>query len=329
MPFNATGAGGNKVVPMYGGGQVPNPANVKLVTSAPSTSNVDSSIGTLAIIPSSGAAYLCVKNTGVTVTWEQLGLSTGSVGSLTGTSGGAVTPTAGNINILGTANQIVFTGSGSTLTASFSGPYTPATFTAHGVLVGESTSSIAALAAGTTGQVLIGSTGADPAFGAIGVNSGLTVHGVLLAENNSAFVATAAGTTGQVLTGVTGADPTWANLPTFNIVDNTSGTVGSPTAATVNTKYIADQASVVTGFLLPASATLGQTITILGNGPGGWQIQQNANQAIKLNAQTTTTGTGGSLSSTNRYNAVTLQCIVAGASTIWNAAEVSGSLTFV
>lgn len=39
--------------------------------------------------------------------------------------------------------------------------------TAHGVLVGEGTSAIVATAAGSNGQVLLGSTGADPAFAAL------------------------------------------------------------------------------------------------------------------------------------------------------------------
>ncbi|WP_146075182.1 hypothetical protein [Burkholderia anthinoferrum] len=39
------------------------------------------------------------------------------------------------------------------------------TLTTHGVLVGEGTAAINQLAVGTTGQVLVGATGADPAFG--------------------------------------------------------------------------------------------------------------------------------------------------------------------
>ena len=329
MPFNATGSRGNKVVPFYAGGQVVNPANVLLKTAAPSSTNVDTPVGTIWINTSAGTPYIAVKVSGSTITWDQLGLSTGTVGSLTGDSGGAIDPTASNIYLLGTANQITSIGSGSTITFSLIGPYTPATYTAHGVLLGEGTSSIVATTAGSTGQVLIGSTAADPAFGALGVNSGLTNHGVLLAQNNSAFVATANGATGTVLAGVTGADPTFQNIPALNIVDNTTGTVGSPTAMTINTTYISDQASAITGFILPATATVGSEITIIGNGPGGWQIQQNANQAIKFGSQTTTIGTGGSLSSTNRYNGVTLTASVGGASTIWSINDFSGTLTFV
>ena len=44
-----------------------------------------------------------------------------------------------------------------------------ATLTNHGVLVGAGTSAITQLAVGSTNQVLLGSTGADPAFGALPV----------------------------------------------------------------------------------------------------------------------------------------------------------------
>jgi hypothetical protein len=117
-------------------------------------------------------------------------------------------------SVTGTANQILASPTVGSVVLSLIGPYTPSTYTAHGVLVGEGTSSIVALAVGTTGQVLIGATGANPAFGALGVNSGLTAHGVLLGEGNSAIVATAAGTTGQVLTATTSADPAFAALGT-------------------------------------------------------------------------------------------------------------------
>ena len=173
----------------------------------------------------------------------------------------------------------------------------------------------------------INSVGANPivvANGGTGLAT-LTAHAVYVGAGTSAPTALAVGTTGQVLTANSSADPSWVNLPAFNVVDST----GTTQAMAVNTKYVSDHASALVIFTLPATATLGQTMSVIGNGPGGWQINQNASQAIKLNGQTTTTGTGGSLSSTNRYNAVTLQCVVAGASTIWNAAEVSGALTVV
>ncbi len=303
----------------------------------------------------------------INATWVVDASSTGDVTQLTGDSGTA-TPLAGSIAISGTANQVLTTAAANAVTLSLIGPYTPATYTAHGILIGEGTSSIVAAAVGTDGQVMTGNSAADPAFAAIGTKSGLTAHGmllaegagafvatavgtdgqvmtgnsaadpafaaigtksaltahgVLLAEGASAFVATAVGATGQVLAGVTGADPAWVNLPAFNVVDVT----GSSQAMAVNTKYISDAASGVVAFTLPTTATLGQTITVLGNGPGGWSIAQNASQVIKQNASTTTAGTGGSLSSTNRYNCVVLQCNVTN--TGWVISDASGNFTFV
>lgn len=294
----------------------------------------------------------------------------GTVNSVA-TGSGTATPAAGVITIAGTANQIATAGAGSTVTLSLVGPFTPATFTAHGILIGEGSSSIVAsavgtngqvltgntaadptfnaigtksgltahgvvlaenagafvaTAAGTTGQVLTATTGADPAFSAIGTGSGLTAHGVLLAEGSSAFAATAAGTTGQVLTAVTGADPVWSNSPASTVVDTTANTQ----AVTAGTTYISDAAAGLVVYTLPATAVIGARFSIVGNGPGGWQIAQNANQVIKLNANTTTVGVGGSVSSTNRYNSVVLVATVAGASTTWVIADTSGgALTFV
>lgn len=163
---------------------------------------------------------------GVTsATWITTGGGTGAVATLTGDTGTAI-PAAGNIKIAGTADQITTAASGSTVTLSLAGPYTPATYTAHGVLIGEGAGSIVATAAGTTGQVLIGSTGADPAFGALGVNSGLTAHGVLVGEGNSAIAALAVGATGTLLAGATGADPAFTGSPSV------SGSLTAGTAIT-------------------------------------------------------------------------------------------------
>ena len=87
------------------------------------------------------------------------------------------------------------------------------TLTAHGVLIGEGTSPVQVTAAGTNGQVLTGATGANPAFSALGTNSGLTAHGVLIGEGNSAIAATAVGATGTLLAGATGADPAFTASP--------------------------------------------------------------------------------------------------------------------
>jgi len=82
-----------------------------------------------------------------------------------------------------------------------------ATFTTHGVLVGEGTSAIVATATGTSGQALLSAgSGTDPSYGDLGVAHGgtgavtLGAHGVLLGEGTSPIVSVTTCTSGQVLT---------------------------------------------------------------------------------------------------------------------------------
>lgn len=88
------------------------------------------------------------------------------VETLTGNSGGPVSPTAGNINVVG-GNNISSAGAGSTLTVNVSGT------TNHAVQVGNATNSLTSLGVGSDGQVLIGATGANPAFATL-TSSSLT-----------------------------------------------------------------------------------------------------------------------------------------------------------
>lgn len=139
------------------------------------------------------------------------------------------------------------------------------TFTDHGVLVGSGTSPITPLAVGTNGQLLVGSTGADPVFadltssgstitvtgGAgtlnIDVTAPLTVanggtglttitdHGILLGSGTGAITPLGAATNGQIPIGSTGADPVLA-VPTngTNITWTTgAGTLQADLTATV------------------------------------------------------------------------------------------------
>lgn len=57
------------------------------------------------------------------------------------------------------------------------------TLTNHGVLIGQGTSAVAATAAGTTGQVLTATTGADPAFAALPATAPVDAQYVTLATN--------------------------------------------------------------------------------------------------------------------------------------------------
>lgn len=78
--------------------------------------------------------------------------------------------------IAGTTNQVAVSNgdgvSGNTV-VSLTGPHNYTTQTAHGPLLGQGTSAVAAMSAGTAGQVVVsGGSSADPAWGDVGVPAG-------------------------------------------------------------------------------------------------------------------------------------------------------------
>jgi len=105
----------------------------------------------------------------------------------------------------------------------------------------------------------------------------------------------------------------YPNLPSIG----TTQWVVATSAATmlVNTGYITNTANECI-LTLPTSCKVGDMFYIVGNGTanaGTWRVAQNANQRIVYLNTTTSLGTGGYLRSANnqRYNTVTLVCIVA------------------
>ena len=102
----------------YLGVTSPNPPTVIKATRAPTTQDANFPVGTIWVDTAGAANYMLVKVAGSTATWDENGAGVGVVATLTADTGGALNPTAGNINILGTANQISTTGAGSTITVS-------------------------------------------------------------------------------------------------------------------------------------------------------------------------------------------------------------------
>ncbi|WP_175803696.1 hypothetical protein [Burkholderia ambifaria] len=99
------------------------------------------------------------------------------------------------------------------------------TLTAHGVLVGEGTAAINQLAVGTTGQVLVGATGADPAFGSsVGA---LTFTGAITPSSTAGILGTTtndnanAGSVGEYQTntasGVALTNTVYTNVTTLSL----------------------------------------------------------------------------------------------------------------
>ncbi len=133
-----------------------NPCFPMYLTSAPTSQTIYApygivQIGQLAIVPSVGA-WICLgllaTISGLTANWQQTVSAAGDVLSVTGTDNQiSATPTTGNVVL------------------SLIGPYTPDTYTTHGVLLGAGTSSIVATTPGTAGQFLVSNgASADPTF---------------------------------------------------------------------------------------------------------------------------------------------------------------------
>ena len=101
---------------------------------------------------------------------------------------------------------------------------------------------------------------------------------------------------------------------------------GTQTISTYQGYFTNNGASLVT-FTLPSSATVDSFFRIGGYSSGGWTIAQNASQNIAFEGSTTTTGTGGSLSSTNANDCCTILCTVANTNFI--VVDAIGNLTVV
>lgn len=106
-----------QTTPYYGGGQVVNPADVIQVTGTPSSADIHHNLGTIAVQNSNGHAWVLSSKSGGTAGWEPIGGGALSIATLTGDSGGAISPVAGNITIAGGTN-LTTAGTAGTITVN-------------------------------------------------------------------------------------------------------------------------------------------------------------------------------------------------------------------
>jgi len=167
----------------------------------PATSDIDFPIGQLVVNESTNTIWGLTSKSAGLANWAALGSgTTGAVTTITGGSGGALSPTLGNINILGTASQITSAGAGSTITLSI-----PAAFIAPGSIVATTTvASTTTMVAGTgftatTGNIVASAGNISATLGSI--TAGTTVTGTTglvatsgnITATNGNVVLTAAG----------------------------------------------------------------------------------------------------------------------------------------
>lgn len=171
-------------------------------------------------------------------------------------------------SVTGTANQILATPTVGAVVLSLIGPYTPATYTAHGVLIGEGTGSIVATATGTSGQFLVSNgASADPTFQTAtpqltvttvaGTSQAMTSNHSYIANSASltTFTLPATSSVGDILQVVGSALNTGGWKITYSTGQIIWGPAGSSTVTTGNAASAAAAAQSVTLVCVVANTT--------------------------------------------------------------------------
>jgi len=242
--------------PYYGGGQVPSPANVKLTSGAPPTTLTPDHVGTIAIDNAAKNAYILTSKAGGIDTWD-IAAGSSSLDTLSGDTGTA-TPSAHNIKLAGTANEITTAAAGSTVTFTI-----PTTFIAPGSV--EVTTSLTV--DGVTADICDSNTASTVTIATgTGANTVNISTGNTAAGTNMVNILTGANLGGtNTLNLATGTGPKIVNVGGSGT--NTS-TVGSPglTALVLGSQDTTSSTTIYSGtggILIPGpSATANQTISI-------------------------------------------------------------------
>ena len=191
---------------------------------------------------------------------------TGVPNTLTGNTGGTISPVAGNINTIGTGS-ITIAGAGNTLTTQLTG------LTNHAVLVGAGTATITKVGPTATAGQILQSAGAaaDPVFSTATYPSTTTVNQILYSSSTNVVSGLATANRAVLTTGATGV-PVLTALTDGQII--IGSTAGAPAAASITSS---DGSITIT----PGSNSISLTVT------GGTTV-----------GKTITGNTGGALSPT-------------------------------
>ncbi len=169
--------------------------------------------------------FLASNGTAAFPSWQYV--SGSGIHLITGDSGGPLS--GANINFKGGTTGLLFSGSGTTealigtVPVNHGGTNTN-TLPTHGILIGNTTSTIGTIPVGTNGQILLGSTGADPAFitPSVGTGLNLTSNATTLDYALTAPVTVSLGGTG--ITSVTAYTVLAGGTTSTNPIQQVSGT---------------------------------------------------------------------------------------------------------
>ena len=244
------------------------------------------------------------------------GAKTSTFGSVSSTSATTVQSGSGALNVTATGGALTINSGVGALSISNDASATTVTLATGGavktVTVGSTSStSTTTIACGT---------------GGLNLGTSANAHATTVGSTTASATTTVQAPSGGVFAlGVAGVTPSNINMVTINTSTGQLGsqavpsstftwndvTGGSATLAAAN-GYIADK-STLTTFTMPTNNAIGDTITIVGKGSGGWNIVYTTGQNIIFGTSTTTTTTGN-LASTQQTDVVNLVCTTASAS---------------
>lgn len=214
-----------------------NPPNLIKQKRAPTAQDFKYPIGTLWVDQVGGAGYMLVRVVGQTASWDEIGAGNTVIATINNNA-----PIGGNYTLAGTAAQIAVAQTAGTSTFSLTGPYAPATYTNHGLLVGSAAASIRALGVGATGTLLSGVTGADPAFTASPSVTGSVTAGTTLTATLGAITAT----NGNLVLGAAGNKLVIATGANASVGTATLAAGGPGGTITVNTSAVTAASIILT-----------------------------------------------------------------------------------
>ena len=267
------------------------------------------SAGLLSSIAAGTAGYVLTSN------------GTGSLPTFQAAAGGGISTLAGNTGSA-TGSTVTVSGDGTVISTSGSGSTLSITSTAIRTVNGGTGSAVSSSNAITiTGSGVISTSGTSAT---LTISS--TAANVINATSGSATASSNAFSivgSGTVSTSATGSTVTVTGTPYFAFNNQNSSTV----TMAVNNAYLVNNGATLVTLTLPTTAALGDKFQVVGTSSGGWTIAQNSGQTINFGNVNTTTGTGGSLSSTNRYDQISLMCNVANTGFVVTSSV--GNITYV
>lgn len=276
--------------------------------------------------------------------------TTGFLKTLTGNSGGAISPVASNINTVGTGS-ITIVGSGSTLTTQLTG------LTNHAVLVGAGTATITSVGpTATAGQVLQSAgSSADPVFSTATYPATTTINQILYSSSANVVAGLATANNGVLTTGTSGIPVITALASNGQLIIGSGS--GAPAAATLtpgtgititnaaNSITIASNGSsmawtdesvsfnavsgngyfvtAVATATLPSAPSQGNVISFIVDTASVLTITANTGQVIRIG--TSVSASAGTAASTAIGSSVTL--VYRASDTAWIAKDVIGTWT--